>query len=213
MALLASPYVGAGAAAPVARAYTHAVDYYPLRTAEAYNGWYLLDRFDIAVRGLPAREARRDDRPALGPLTWRDLGLVALAAYLFYVLAVLWRRPSLHGLVLAAAMSYFAFFMLPTQVHQRYLVPAVALVGLAAARARWALALFVALGVTATLNQGLDLARAVLDHSVTTGASSLAPPVYRGPIRLAASVVSVLNVAAFAWATVTFKREMATTAQ
>ena len=74
----------------MARAYTQAVGYYPFRTAEAYNGWYLLDRFDIAVRGLPAVEARRDDRPALGPLTYRDVGLVLFAAR-----AALRARPAL----------------------------------------------------------------------------------------------------------------------
>ena len=207
VALLAAPYLAAGAGPRMVRAYTHAVGYYPFRTAEAYNGWYLLDRYDIAVRGRPAVEARRDDRPAIGPLTHRDVGLALFASALLFVLAGLWRQASDYGLVLATAMSYFTFFMLPTQVHQRYLVPAAALLALAAPRSRgWVL--LVGLVVSATLNQALDLTRAVLDHAALTPGSGLFPPAYRGPIRVAASLLAVGNVALFAWAVAVYRREM-----
>ena len=208
IALLSAPYLAGGAGAQMARAYTHAIGYYPFRTAEAYNGWYLLDRFDIAVRGLPAREARRDTRPALGPLTYRQLGIVALAAGMAFVLWPLWRRPTDFGLVLATSMSFFAFFMLPTQVHQRYLVPAVALLALAAARSRRAFVLFAGLTVTATLNQTLDLTRALLDHALTVSATAMIAPAYRGPIRLAATIVALVNVALFVWAIAVYRGEM-----
>jgi hypothetical protein len=193
----------------MARAYTDAVGYYPFRTAEAYNGWYLLDRFDIAVRGRPAVEARRDDRPALGPLTHRDVGLMAFAVALAFLMAVLWRHATDHGLVLATAMSFFAFFMLPTQVHQRYLVPAAALLALSAASSRRGIVLLAGLTVAATLNQALDLARAVLDHAAIQPGSGLVPAAYRGPIRAAASLVALGNLALFVWAMAVFRREMA----
>ncbi len=209
IALLAAPYLVAGAGPRMARAYTEAVGYYPFRTAEAYNGWYLLDRFDIAVRGRPAVQARRDDRPSLGPLTARDLGLVAFAAGMLFLMAVLWRYPTDHGLVLAAVMSVFAFFMLPTQVHQRYLVPAAALAALAVGQSRRGLALLAGLTVAATLNQALDLTRAVLDHAAIQPGSALVPAAYRAPIRAAASVVALGNVALFIWALAVFRREMA----
>jgi glycosyl transferase family 87 len=213
LALLFAPYLAAGAGPRMVRAYTEAVGYYPFRTAEAYNGWYLLDRFDIAVRGRPARDARRDTRPALGPLTQRDVGLVALAAGLLFVVAVLGRHPTDHGLVLTTAMSFFTFFMLPTQVHQRYLVPAAALLSLDAVKSRRTLVLFAGLTLSATLNQGLDLTRAVLDHAaLTAAAGGIAPPVYRGAIRAAATLVAAGNVALFAWALTVYRREMAAAA-
>jgi hypothetical protein len=208
LALLCVPYAAGGAAPRMVRAYTEAVDYYPFRTAEAYNGWYLLDRFDIAVRGLPAREARRDTRPALGPLTQRDVGLAALAAGLLFLMAALWRQATGYGLVLATAMSFFAFFMLPTQVHQRYLAPAAALLALGAVHSRRGLLLLAGLTLTATLNQGLDLTRAVLDHAALTRPGELSPPVYRGVIRSAASLVALGNVALFVWALAVYRREM-----
>jgi len=73
--LLALPHVLAGRGDAVRKAYTGAVNYYPFRTAEAYNTWYLLDRYDVLVRGMSPPEARRDDRPALGPLTYHQVGL------------------------------------------------------------------------------------------------------------------------------------------
>jgi hypothetical protein len=209
IAALAAPYLAAGAGPRMARAYTEAIGYYPFRTAEAYNGWYLLDRLDIAVRGEPAVVARRDDRPVAGPVTYRHVGLGVFALAMGFLLAVLWRRPSDHGLVIAQAASFFAFFMLPTQVHQRYLVPAAVLATLVAFRSRRAWLLAAGLTVGATVNQGLDLARAVLDHAALQPGSTLFPPAYRGPIRAAASVVALFHLALFAWTMAVYPREMA----
>jgi hypothetical protein len=210
---LAAPYLAGGAGPRMARAYTEAVGYYPFRTAEAYNGWYLLDRYDIGVRGVPAVVARRDDRPLLGPFTYHHAGLALFAAALALVLAVLWRHPSDHGLLLAQAASFFAFFMLPTQVHQRYLLPAAVLATLAAARSHRAWLLAAGLTIGATLNQALDLTRAVLDHAALDPMSTLVPSTYRGPIRAAATAVALLNVAFFVWALAVYPREMAAPAR
>jgi len=209
--LLAFPYLVAGAGGRMLRAYAGAVDYYPVRTAEAYNGWYLLDRFDIAVRGIPAPEARLDSRPLVGPVTFREAGVAAFAAYLLMLLVGLARRPTSSVLVSAAALSFFGFFMLPTQVHQRYLVPAAALLGMSAAGSSRRLALWAGVSLTAALNQALDLTRAVLDTAVRAdpvAAASLSVPGYRGPIRLAACVVAVFNIALFVWATRDYWREV-----
>jgi 4-amino-4-deoxy-L-arabinose transferase-like glycosyltransferase len=206
VALLAAPYVLAGGGRGVLAAYTGAVNYYPQRTIEAYNGWYLLDRFDIFVRGMPAREARADNRRALGPVTFRQLGLAAFAAYLLFVLAGLARRPEPEMLVLSTALALFAFFMLPTQMHQRYIVPAAAVLTLAGG-SRPALVLLCGLTVTASLNQALDLARAYVDQAAATDPAWMADPGhYRGLIRVGASLVAVAHVALFAWATVAYAR-------
>ena len=211
IALLGLPYVVAGAGGRMLRAYAGAVDYYPVRTAEAYNGWYLLDRFDIAVREIPAPLARLDSRSLVGPVTFREAGVAAFSLYLAMVLVGLARRPAATSLVLAAAMSFFAFFMLPTQVHQRYLVPAAALLGMIAAGSARRLALWAGVSLTAALNQSLDLARAMLDTAVRAdpvAAASLSVPGYRGPIRTAACVVAVVNIALFVWATRDYWREV-----
>ena len=211
VALLGIPYLLAGAGGRMLQAYVGAVDYYPVRTAEAYNGWYLLDRFDIAVRGIPAPLARLDSRSFVGPVTFREAGVAAFAVYLVMVLVGLARRPTPSVLVFAAALSFFGFFMLPTQVHQRYLVPAAALLGMTVAGSARRLALWAGVSLTAGLNQALDLARAVLDTAVRAdpvAAATLSVPGYRGPIRIAAGVVAVLNVALFVWATRDYWREV-----
>jgi hypothetical protein len=207
---LALPHVLGGAGKAVAKAYSGAVNYYPFRTGEAYNGWYLLDRYDIAVRGLPGPVARRDDRAALGPLTFRDLSLAAFAVYTLFLLAVLWRRGTARTLLWATAMQLFAFFMLPTQVHQRYVIPAVAVLGLLAPLSPRGLALFAGLTVTAALNQGLDLLRALPWTSPIDGAlTGFGMQVDVGTIKDVAALVAAANVGLFVWATVAFVRETA----
>ena len=70
--------------------------------------------------------------------------------------------------------------------------------------------LFVVLTVTATLNQGLDLGRAVLDHAVVVDPSRVAdPPAIRMAIRNAATVVALVHVALLAWWTAVYRRELA----
>jgi hypothetical protein len=210
LVVTAVPYAARGASGPVLASYHGAVGYYPLRTVEAYNVWYVLDRVDIRIRGMASGEARVDTRRLVGALTHRDLGLGLLAVWTAYVLAGLWRWPSDGGLVVAAALQYFAFFMLPTQMHQRYVLPAAVLLGLVAPvsrRARW---LFVVLTVTATLNQGLDLGRAVLDHAVVVERSAIPdPPALRMAIRNAATAIALAHVAVLAWWTAVYRRELA----
>jgi hypothetical protein len=210
MAVAALPYVARGAARPVLSSYHGAVGYYPLRTVEAYNLWYVLDRVDIRLRGQPSGEARLDTRPVVGPITHRDVGLALLAAWTAFILAGLWRWPSDAGLVQAAAFQFFAVFMLPTQMHQRYVLPAAVLLALVAPlspRARW---LFLGLTVAATLNQGLDLGRAILEQAIVGDPLAVAdPPALRMAIRNAATAVAVLNLALLAWWTAVYRRELA----
>ena len=212
--LTAVPYVVRGASRPVLASYHGAVGYYPLRTVEAYNLWYVLDRVDIRLRGQPSGEARVDTRPFLGPLTHRDLGLILVAGWTVFILAGLWRWPGDGGLILAAAFQFFAVFMLPTQMHQRYILPAAVLLALVAPLSPRSRALFIVLAVTATLNQGLDLGRAVLDHAVQVDPARIAdPPSIRMAIRNVATGVALIHVGVFAWWTAVYRRELAALAE
>jgi hypothetical protein len=208
--VLSTPYVLAGRGRDVARAYTHAVDYYSRRTMEAYNVWYLLDRAESRWGPRPPAEVRRDDRPALGPLTYRDLGLGAFAAYVCLACAMVWRRPEREALVLGAAMSLFAFFMLPTQIHGRYLTAAVPVLAAVAARSRAARVLFVALSATAAGGQLVELWRSILEHWHRLDPAYFADiRAQRGLVRGAAVLLGVANVALFVWGTAAVRREVA----
>jgi hypothetical protein len=209
MAATAVPYAARGAARPVFASYHAAVGYYPLRTVEAYNLWYALDRVDIRLRGQPPGEARVDTR-TLGPFTHRLIGLALLVGWTAFILGGLWRWPSDGGLIVAAAFQFFAVFMLPTQMHQRYILPAAVLAALVAPLSARLRVLFLVLTLTATLNQGLDLGRAVLDHAVTVDPARVAdPPGIREALRAAATVVAVAHLALLAWWTAVYRREMA----
>ncbi len=203
MGLLAVPNVMAGRGRAMLTAYTGAVDYYPYRTAEAYNTWYLLDRYDVLVRGMSPPDARRDDRPAFGPVTFHDVGLFLFGVATGLILLALARRATPRALLWAASLQLFAFFMLPTQVHQRYIVPAVAVMALLAPWSRRGLLLFVGVTVTATLNQGLDLVRALpnvpIPGALGTADLFLATRVARD-LGAAVALVNVVLLAGAAWA-------------
>jgi Gpi18-like mannosyltransferase len=207
MLALALPHVLGGAGDAVLRAYTGAVHYYPYRTAEAYNTWYVADRFDVLVRGLPYLLIRRDDRPALGAVTFQALGLGAFALATGALAAALWRRPNSRLLVFALTLHLFAFFMLPTQVHQRYIVPVVAIAAVLVAIRRDTAWLWVGLTLTATLNQAFDLARALPSTPAVRGA--LTAGLFALPLRAwrdLGAVVGLANIALFAAAAWAFWR-------
>jgi hypothetical protein len=74
--------------------------------------------------------------------------------------------------------------------------------------------LFVVLAVTATLNQGLDLGRAVLDHAVQVDPARFAdPPSIRMAIRNVATGVALVHVGVLAWWTAVYRRELAALAE
>ncbi len=207
--LLTLPHVLGGAGRGVVAAYAGAVNYYPYRTAEAYNTWYVLDRYDVLVRGLSPPLARRDDRAALGPLTYHHLGLLMFGAYTVLLMAVLSRRPTPAVLLWTLGLQLFAFFMLPTQVHQRYIVPAVAFLAVLAPLSPRALVLFLGVTVTATLNQGLDLVRALPTEAAVAGALTTADlPLATRTARDLGAGIALVNVALFAFATWAFWREV-----
>ena len=112
-------------------------------------------------------------------------------------MVLLWRRPSRTTLAWTLAVQFFAFFMLPTQMHQRYLLPAATLAALVAPLSSRGAALFFLLAGTATLNQALDLGRAVLEQALVVDPAAVAdPPAWRSAIRIAATAVAVVNVGA-----------------
>jgi len=211
--LLALPHVVGGRGEAMLRAYSGAVNYYPFRTGEAYNTWYLLDRYDVLARGMNPPLVRRDDRPALGPLNYHQIGLAAFSLYTVFTLAVLARRPTPLVLLWTLGMELFGFFMLPTQVHQRYIVPAVGLLALLAPLSRRGFVLFSLLAATATLNQALDLVRALPLESAVAGALTSAQlPLALRTSRDLGAAIALVNVLLFAWALVAFWREAVATA-
>src|SRR3972149_9244 len=79
-------------------------------------------------------------------------------------------RPEPRTLVWALALLFFGFFMLPTEIHERYIVPAAVFVALLAPLSRRGAWLFAGVTLTATVNQGIGLVRALPWREVVAGA-------------------------------------------
>ncbi len=137
------PFLFTGRAREVFSVFTGSVGQFPSPSANAYNFWWLFSGGHWT--------ARSDTVHFIGvPLVlWG--GLLFFAAVVF----ALWFRSRMRqdeGLWLTAAFLAFAFFMLPTEMHERYLFPwfllALPLLPLLR-KMRW---LFGALSVTFTWN-------------------------------------------------------------
>ena len=156
-AVLALPFLLAGARLSILGAYVGSVGFYPWCAMGAMNGWYVFEDVLGRAHGASYGSHILDAGLLWNALSYKALGLLMFGGYLLFLLAGLWRRPTRYGLVLACALSVFAFFMLPTEMHERYIVPAVALLALIAPATRSARRLFNAMSVMALIDQALQL--------------------------------------------------------
>lgn len=116
------PMVLSGLGPQTYAVYQGSVGHYPYPTLRAYNIWYLLtggagDLGDPAIT-VPTP---RDDSIWLLGLTYRQVGLLLLV---LAVVCIAWRtmrRPTLARASMAFALTTLAFFLLPTQIHERYM--------------------------------------------------------------------------------------------
>jgi hypothetical protein len=130
--LIAAPFFIAGAGHGVLHAYFGAVDHYPLLSVCAANPWMALQTWSRESRNWIFPFGRLDDEPLIGSITAKTAGLCLFAGYTLFLMAMLWRRPMSRVFLQACAMTAFAFFMLPTEMHERYILPACALFALLA---------------------------------------------------------------------------------
>ncbi len=109
--------------------YAHLASYYPLVTVRAYNFWWLLTRpWDKPPQHY---DFPRDDTLLLGLISYRMIGVTLFFAVLGLILWRLHRaRYTPYALALALVAAGWAFFNLPTQMHERYSIPAVGLMAL-----------------------------------------------------------------------------------
>ena len=113
------------------QSYTGAVGMYQMRSTEAYNMWHL----SIAIRphGAPSARGDRERRqyPLLGKITAKQIGLTSFTLAYAPLLWLVWRRPTPRILLLSVAAGYVTFFMLCTEMHERYLLPGIIFLAMA----------------------------------------------------------------------------------
>lgn len=135
-----------------------AATFYPFTHLNGFSAWFLQRPLDAPDLAQLARVYARDDAAWLAGLTPRALGLIAVLGVWVYVLSRARRviqgiESFEHWTGWAARVLPLAFFVLATQMHERYLFPAVAL-WLWAARptAAWAIGAGL-LALSVTVNQ------------------------------------------------------------
>jgi hypothetical protein len=151
LALACLPLLLAGQGNGLWLAYTDSVGRFTRVSEGAYNLWYLL------VNGARVE----DGRQALAGLSFRELGVILLGgATLLISLANIRRFDRLARAESAAALM-LAFFMLPTQIHERYLFLSLAFLALCIAEDERFVLPYGILALTATLNILGDLSEFV----------------------------------------------------
>jgi Gpi18-like mannosyltransferase len=141
LVLAAAPFVLAGEGPGLYQAVAGSVGRFPTVTNRAYNLWYLVAGTRIV-----------SDLTMFGPLSYRSIGIMLLGGVALPVLLVLlWRDDRLTRALAAAALA-LGFFVLPTQIHERYSFFALAFLLLVAAMRPYALAAFGLLCVGALIN-------------------------------------------------------------
>ena len=179
-----------GSALRLVTVYTHLVGRHPLVNVGAFNAWWL----GFGWRGY----AETDDSLLAGgalPVSLRLVGLLALGGYSLLALWRLWVRFDPAEVPLAAAALAMAFFMLPTQIHTRYLFAALPLLLVAAVRRPGLLVAYGALSLTFFINQWHLILRA------TGGWPEVAPApatlLRLDAAGLSAEVLALTNLAVF----------------
>jgi Gpi18-like mannosyltransferase len=136
------PLLIAGQGFPLADAYLGSVGRFPRTTYGAYNLWHL-------VLGGAVTE---DHNLFVWPLSYRSAGLVLLGGAVGAIGIALWRDSGAQGRVRAAALLALSFFLLPTQIHERYLFLSLPLLALWATYERRLTGALVWYSIAAALN-------------------------------------------------------------
>jgi len=126
---LAGPFAAAGVADGVAESLFGAVGRYPFTHLNGFSLWFLLNPLERPMLGMAGALYQSDTAALLGlpAVTPRAAGLLLLGSVALLVFFRVLRDPPRRSLGMAARLLPLAFFVLPTQIHERYLFPAVAL--------------------------------------------------------------------------------------
>ncbi|MBI5864720.1 MAG: NPCBM/NEW2 domain-containing protein [Planctomycetes bacterium] len=148
------------------RAYVRVIGQYNERSKNAYNLWVLLGDAEANDSAVPDAILRtvadgRESMPAneswLLTLTVRRISLALFAAAVAIVLSLYSRRPGRFQIFAAGGLLALAFFLFPTEMHERYGYPAIAFLavwavqGVRAERVYWLVTILMLLNLAAVL--------------------------------------------------------------
>lgn len=157
-----APFLRAGTAATaLERGYVGVLGQYPRLSINAYNLWHIGDHQLVGDRNPPRLLVRAaaagapsvaDDAAWYLGLTWRRIGSVLFVLFTATVLSLYGRRHGVEDRSLAAGALGLCFFLFPTEMHERYAYPVIAVMALWAATQAWRERLFVLFSALLLLN-------------------------------------------------------------
>ncbi len=125
---------------------------YEYLTVNAYNPWALVSADGTTPLAFSMPLWQSDTGAWLGPVPAVLVGALLLVAGFLYGLGNLLWRDERRTIILTAVFLSICFFVLPTRVHERYLVPVFALLPLLAVASRAWLVALVALATACLIN-------------------------------------------------------------
>lgn len=145
--VVVAPIIHAGIFGKMLNTLFASVGFAPLATVNAHNAWYLI------APGLPNNwgNLALDTQTVLG-VSYKTMGLGALGLFTAIVLWQLWKKRDAQTIIFSASSLAFGFFMLPTQIHERYLFPFFALFALGMMSEKKYVVFYVLLAITFLLN-------------------------------------------------------------
>jgi Gpi18-like mannosyltransferase len=117
------PFLLAGKGEPLLKAYTEAAGFYRFRSLNAMNLWGAANIIDTNYRDISGEVVNRDDAAVIGRLTYHHISLLMTGSFYTALLILLWRQPTRDRFLFACGLGALGFFVLTTQMHERYIVP------------------------------------------------------------------------------------------
>lgn len=146
-ALVLLPIIVAGGADGLLAYFGDTVGHHPILSANAHNLWWLLFQGNIDVADTRALFPN-------APLSFRAFSIFLFGIAYAVALVRAWRAPLEKFFELGAFVA-FAFFMLPTEIHENYGYALLPLLAIAMTRDYRLIVFYVAISVTMTLNYAL----------------------------------------------------------
>ena len=100
----------------------------------------------------PYYDGRRDDVPVLAGITCKQIGFLALGIFTLLTIVILNRTGDPYTIAFAAFALTFAFYVLPTEIHERYMFPALAFLSVVYCHNRRFIMMYAALTLTFLIN-------------------------------------------------------------
>jgi Gpi18-like mannosyltransferase len=160
------------------RGYVGVVGQYPDLSRNAFNLWYLLGSPGIPDTSIPppiARAAAKgqvefpDDSSWLLMFTWRNISIAMFALLVAVILSLYARRPNVIARYGTAGLLALLFFLVPTEMHERYALPALVLLPIWAVTGPWKERLYFLVSILLGLNLAAVLAPGEIAMHIAAG--------------------------------------------